>query len=442
MTEYLSKGAFGCVLYPSIPCISEDSNATNNDLRSSSTFVSKIFEKHSQVEDEFEAHKKVTEADQQQKFSLPPPRKCVFNKEVLHNVTNFYKCNMKIEDISHEQLIFEYGGYDLLSIPKNYTFYDIFPYFEKIMYGIVLMNRNNMVHSDIKPLNILFSPKDKQMYLIDFGLLSKKDTFYSSDNQFILSHKYLFYPPEFKLYNLRKSESIHNYLERNCYHKYFTNGEQLMRDSYNKLKKQLEKTTDIDSFFNTFANKIDVYALGMVIHYCFLRYGPNRKRTKSTSKSDNDSTINNLVFQMTHPDPYKRLAPEDALNELKRSLEIIESQITKKYLKNRYNEAINHKKRPIIKVNLDRNSTLSLKLQCVKNVADIYGVPKNILDTNDYDTIYKALRDHISKIKNENTSFFTKNQLKNVANLLDIRKTGSKEELIHRLGIYLEEHNV
>lgn len=427
MPEYLAKGTFGCVLYPAIPC---KYNRENEDINIAKS-VSKVFSKHTNLSKELNLHRKAIQADPNQLFTLPPPRKCRFDKQRLNNVRNFDNCNLSISDTSHEQLVFEYGGYDLLNIPSNYTFYEIFPYFVNILFGVVLMDKNNMIHSDIKPLNILFCPLKEQMYLIDFGLLNRKDTFYNQDNQFILSHKYLFYPPEFKMYNIRKASSLSEFLERNCYQRYFKEREHLLRDAYYKIREQLNHSEDIDGFFNkNMSNKIDVYAVGMVIHYCFLRYNDG---------SFDDSIIDQFVFRLTHPDPYKRVSPENALIEMQKTLTKLEPKMKSPELKRIYRKWKLEAKKPIVSMMINKSITSSMTLDFLKRNAKTHAVSKDIIDTDDYDEIYNGLHNNIKALKQEKDNIFTKRQLQCIAEFYELPYSGTKEEIVKRIASLLRK---
>jgi serine/threonine protein kinase len=293
-TEYLSRGTYGCVLYPAIPCKHEGENE-NIDLANS---ISKVFYKNSNFMREINLHKKVKQADPKNLFTLPPPRTCEFDKSKLQKVSNVEKCGFYKSGYLKKQLLFDYGGYDLVNIPNTMNFYDFFPYFINILFGIILMHKENMIHTDIKPLNILLCEESERMYLIDFGLLSQKNTFYNQKNDFILSHRYLFYPPEFKMYNIRKSQDVEQFLERNCFQRYFKEREHLLRKSYYRIKNDLDNKTDIDAYFNNnMSEKVDIYSLGMVIHYCYIRYNDG---------SYNDPIVEKFIEKITHPDPFQR----------------------------------------------------------------------------------------------------------------------------------------
>ena len=76
--------------------------------------------------------------------------------------------------------------------------------FSELLLGIIKMNKNNYVHLDIKPDNILYNSELNKLSIIDFGLSfkieSSKNKLNSDKKGKILNHNYPYFPPEFKIY--------------------------------------------------------------------------------------------------------------------------------------------------------------------------------------------------------------------------------------------------
>lgn len=91
------------------------------------------------------------------------------------------------EDADGAFLFFEIGSYDLKSAVVKYTYpdksgYQLLGYFKQILEGLKVCEYYDVIHSDIKPDNIVWFEKERRYKLIDFGLAigvaSQRDKLY------------------------------------------------------------------------------------------------------------------------------------------------------------------------------------------------------------------------------------------------------------------------
>lgn len=100
-------------------------------------------------------------------------------------------------------LCYDYGGRSIddffnpreMKSPVTFMFEDLLPLWYPILYGVRKLNARNVIHSDIKPGNILFDRTKNKLFLIDFGSACSTEMFpiHILDRSY---HPYPYFPPE------------------------------------------------------------------------------------------------------------------------------------------------------------------------------------------------------------------------------------------------------
>jgi serine/threonine protein kinase len=189
--KIIGEGGYGCVHMPALPCQTRvESRAKdrakdrdNND----DNYVSKLMTKKNALK-ELNEFVFIGKLDKQDEYHLGEPKMCnpdTSSLEVMKNIGNCKHISLSkvmLNPSDYKLLILKYGGVDLDNICGK----ELFKYFSKsspkaidrfwlevhqLLRGLVFFQRNNIVHYDLKPQNILYNPKTGKMRFIDFGLM-------------------------------------------------------------------------------------------------------------------------------------------------------------------------------------------------------------------------------------------------------------------------------
>jgi serine/threonine protein kinase len=207
------------------------------------------------------------------------------------------------------------------------NFIKIFNLLEPILEGIQTFNNRHpspsIVHLDIKPQNILLLRS--KLYLIDYGLLSAHDEVYANNRTHILSSDYPWYPPEFKAYAYPTKGGSYDKLFSRINDNFANIEPEIGQAIVTVLKMNPKK--DFEAFYkqNTskkryiqFADKIDIYSLGIVLFQLYLWSGYHQRRYQRPALSKY-ATIRTEVIElikgMIQFDPTRRLTITQALKQ-------------------------------------------------------------------------------------------------------------------------------
>lgn len=226
---YVAEGTYGCVYRPPIKC--------QNGVKYTNGKISKLMTRRAAIKEEKE-YKIIKKADKKRQFYPGPPTRCVPDaadavKEMTPGECKLFEQDPNIS--KYELLIYDDGGYDLDKFVKtqmdNYLvpgakeqtdkfFLNAYNLFQ----GIKLFLKNDILHHDVKPQNIVFDPHTYRFNYIDFGLIEKKNKL---KNEIIAKTNnetfHWSYPLEFGFFNWTKPYYFENQVDFVAAEKIFIN---------------------------------------------------------------------------------------------------------------------------------------------------------------------------------------------------------------------------
>jgi len=252
--EILGEGTYGCVIKPNLKCKS-------NKKLDYIGRVSKIM-REKDAKEELAEMDKIKNIDNIEKYTIRTPIKCkpkldnkfdnIVSKCATNNVALTYKKDKK----KLSQLLVDDGGLDLhkfsRKIYENLSLHDQKVFMTSLLHlfkGLKFFSENDIIHQDIKSLNIVYNVANGKIRYIDFGLaVSKKEFIRTSKfNSNRMAQSWSYYPPEFSCANY---SSFINSSRAKC--------KELYAD-YGNSKSQYT------SFINDLANSFDSYCLTLAI---------------------------------------------------------------------------------------------------------------------------------------------------------------------------------
>lgn len=280
----LGDGSYGCVIQPPIQGPYEKvyiqyENPEYDD-------VGKLFKYTDDSKEEFMNELNlllsIKQLDPQNEFTVGIKGANSFLSSTIMQ-TNIIQCieslNDNYNDINYiiYQIIEQNGGRVITDIPKySIPFVTFLKLLRTFLLGMQKLHSNKIVHRDIKPDNVLYSPS--KISLIDFGLSEDARDVYSKKSIHILKYYYLYYPLEFYIaYNLityknNKSEfkasleiviqSIGDYIQKLFKRSKHYCVRESLQDFINVIK--LNDMSFNDVFNEDLAYKTDVYSLSFV----------------------------------------------------------------------------------------------------------------------------------------------------------------------------------
>lgn len=313
---YIASGSYGCVFMPHLKC--------KNKLKVKDS-VGKVFFTKEDYESEKDINKTIVKIDPKGKFTVPLVGSCDTDSNNIQATDEVDKCTyVDLNQHEYGQLIYKYGGKSLMDVllerkGSGAAFKKIFKSLFNVIEGIHAVSSAGYVHQDIKPDNILLGKTlSDQAYLIDFGIIDKKDNIYTDDNISMLKYDYPYFPPEYKMYVYNTNfDTFWKLFSDNFYYAFKFNGRKryllqefknigidmstLCREAY------AEPKYDVD--------KIDVYSFGIVL--CMTWIWSMQKVKKSLVED-----INTYILGLIHPVTSKRYSTEKAVAEHQRIMNL------------------------------------------------------------------------------------------------------------------------
>ena len=337
----LAEGGYGCVFKPEISCKGQQ---TKNKKH-----ISKLqFETFSSRNENKISDKIIKEYKNYDDFFSPIISSCEIKvkniDEMLSNECDVLK-KMKTDKISISKIKYidnvDYEKYVMKNINEKGFFYNkIIKTFYKLLQGIKLLKDIDIVHFDLKGLNIIFDDKRNKPMIIDFGLsFDVTDMLNNIDSP---KYYYYFYRyvPEYYIWPLEvhfmnlllhETETPTNENLKDLANKFVYNNSALLTFSndfkhnyynacydelltYNKLNFN-EKKEKIMKSWNTWDN----YSLSvMLIIYIY-----------SFNKGDNNNNFNKITNEVLgiilfniHPNYKNRFSVEQTIHKINSVIEI------------------------------------------------------------------------------------------------------------------------
>lgn len=298
--KFISQGAYGCVYIPNIP---------TEKTKRSNRLVSKIIRKR----DLDEEYGKIEELglkniDPNLKYLVYPIEKSYDVKYDKKHDRNLLDCNLDFKS-GKVNIIMPNAGVDLrdyhlgkkeMLLPE---FIDTLGYYTNLFEGLELLNKNGIIHRDIKKNNVVFDETTKQLRIIDFGLSTRNTNITDSVHSNLLHSPYFVWPMDYYIYHRLKKNSSDitpKYLTALFYSFDYIYGN--TEYFFSKNKKYLDelykflKTTDLDSVKDDIFYKIDVFSLGYLLLDDFTDC--MNKVVKTTIKLDEPSKIKDETYKI------------------------------------------------------------------------------------------------------------------------------------------------
>jgi len=211
------------------------------------------------------------------------------------------------------QIILENGGMhfdDLDNIPyKNFL-----KLFKRLLQGMIKLNENKLVHTDIKIDNILIAKT--KINLIDFGqMVSAKDV-YNKKYNWKLSAYYSAFPPEFFIASIllkcknnisKKLDNVLHIMKKKDYFNKNNIPEEIHEFYYSGIKKFIKdiKSRRLTNYNDIFTEKLalqtDIYSLSLII-----KEFNNTKKIVFKAKKEYNFLLK-LYKRCKDPNPYDRI---------------------------------------------------------------------------------------------------------------------------------------
>ena len=334
--KILSKKKNACIIKPALKC----KNSKKNKKKSITKIVHGNNSKNI-TEHEFYINSIIKNIKNYLKWSIVVDTLCEppdFNKSLKldKSIQDCFDFDIKYSENLYNDtaklLTSKYGGITLKEyFNKNPTntekkFLDLMNKLKNILFGLKILNENNISHNDIKSDNIVV--KNNTFKIIDFGISSLINNYKSFDNrsykEFNTDRFYLTYPPEFIYSNLNDND-IEYELKNYKFRKNFSKLSDLYKMLFN---------IDLDNYLYEFLisykpfdinelkqlhSKLDVYSFGIMIINLFY------KNNLLTNDSLMIREFFYLFTNMCNPDYLNRL-------DINKSYELFTS-LLKKYKK-------------------------------------------------------------------------------------------------------------
>lgn len=325
--KVIGEGSYGCIHKPALKCKKTIKMNYKNK-------VSKVLN-IDDAKKEMREYDIINKIDKKKEYFLGKPVQCDIDIKLKKNIKELKNCEIYdklLYDVNQISLmVIEDGGMDLNKFskmmekkPKNNSNIKIMKNFWKesirLFKGLKLFIKNNVIHHDLKPQNIIYDVKKNRLNFIDFGLMNNindvKILSKNSDNNLALFH--FSFPPEsgllnkniyintvklFQKYknNKTKLNELFNYTYGNKELDYFIDivfkSDEDIDKYIKKLYESFNKEYDINNY-NSFLDKslktFDTYGLGLSLIVVL-------ERTKHLIDNNTYIKFFDLFFNMINP---------------------------------------------------------------------------------------------------------------------------------------------
>ena len=216
ISDVIGEGGFGCVFKPSLPC-AEKTLSYKGKL--SKWMLSK------EAIAEMEEYTVIAKVDKNGDFYTGKPTRCTL-KQTPTTMKSIQKCKLYKEkfekktanELSAETalLIIGDGGMDLEKLmrnPNRFNKREITLFWRecrRLFLGVKAFLKNDLVHHDLKPQNIVYRMESRRINFIDFGLMrsTKTEAIKCSVKNACRSKSHWNYPTDVLFMNKKTYESI------------------------------------------------------------------------------------------------------------------------------------------------------------------------------------------------------------------------------------------
>lgn len=352
--KYIAEGTYGCVFEPAQKCKGETFRRPG---------VSKLMDRSDAI-DEIKEQEKVDKIDPTFEYHLRPPHMCGVDMNTFRDRENSLKDCRRMRQIPDNfsetvLLIMENGGESLQTYNKeklgsktSRQKIDYICGMKNLFKGLVDFSKNNFMHLDIKPDNVLYNEETGRFNFIDFGLSNDIKDFVEKKD-FLLDYGYFYHPfymvlldnidqlapldtekgQEFvnKLHKItQRSDYVYNgfnakYLVGSRYSTANTSTLQPTKREYEDIVHRLYEEWKVDISFPRelnppdellydYCKKIDIFSLGIIMTEVYVKCTGKKLSLKETT-TDVDPFYIELqpiirgMLEKYHED---RISPEEA----------------------------------------------------------------------------------------------------------------------------------
>ena len=168
--KVIGEGGYGCVLKPGLTCKGKNIKTKK--------FITKIQVENSTSRRESKIGEMVKKIPFSKKYFAPIISSCEYNHKVVQMVSSKYNCSFfskypnKKFTISRLPYIkgSDYKNYLHSSIDNNTFLYAIIHGYIYLLFSLFMLNKQGIIHYDIKGENIMYDEKRDIPIIIDFGL--------------------------------------------------------------------------------------------------------------------------------------------------------------------------------------------------------------------------------------------------------------------------------
>ncbi len=341
MSKVIGEGTYGCVHKPSLQCKNKKIDKKK---------VSKLMT-HYHANEELQEFDNISRVDKNENYYLGMPDKCNpslsrSNKRAINKCEDFTSKNIN----DYSLLIMKDGGLTLEAfadkmqkITKNTKSTKTMEMFwiecHRLLFGLKELMNNDIIHHDLKPLNIVYNEEQNRLNFIDFGFMTKissiKEQAKQSNYPYAVSHWY--FPFEFMLINyddyirianksIENRKDIIKKIMKNKDHKITTNMKIFYEESNNSKQFNLINTRNFyetilkinvdnyEDFLDKVLHTFDIYGLGISFMHVL-------ERTKHLISKPLYDIFNNLFCEMITANIDNRIKIEKLINDYEIILE-------------------------------------------------------------------------------------------------------------------------
>lgn len=330
---YIAEGTYGCGFFPHLKC------TTGEEQKDA---MGKVFSDRDSLTEEQKISEIIQALDPSNEFTIPFYESCTTDLSQADEKDMIGRCshtNALVDEgtTKTRQLLYRFGGVDLQNLVRHFASYrkpyidDFIHLLVPIIKGIIVLQKHEYIHCDIKPPNILYDDKKGKLFLIDFGLLTKFKEL--PLKTIVTKFTYPYYPPEFKIYHhlvdkkdkaltivrtIAKNFEAYGTANFKDFLKHHCGISATIEDVSTKVVLRAEK--DLKQFradFTTqFVKKIDTYSLGItILELCFVLERSNIMRVRNRQLFD--AFMKTIIPRMINFDPYERADPQTILDAIK-----------------------------------------------------------------------------------------------------------------------------